>query len=425
MNKPNIDISYKAVGNMSVIIDGKECGIFNISVIKYLKLNGICRILGVLEDYSEGKMKYANQYKRFSNRYGMGPKYFKKILIASVYTQVIRPIEDVVKFYCMRKDGISFHALGKFLQNEELFTTAYNDAKRGVAANVIPLVWEWRKDTQELKHRLGKSVWKRLCKNSKHRNQIISHCASSLVITETSAGMESFLKAPTSVLKELQRNYGCSIEMLSNMRGYVASYSRLSGFGKMRCKDTWTMSKRLGVEFDYTIVKNSPNDKDSVADAVRRISLLHDEYVLKLNEQEQKESMKPFDFNENIINEIELLGVKIKRLNSPFEMQEEGKMMHHCVSSYSHAVKSGRYVAYHLQHEREHATLGISITQRGIVGLSLEPDNLRGKSILGVKYTKDQMYGVCNRPVADEKITKASEMLLNILNEKQKERIAA
>lgn len=432
MNKPKIDIHYRKIAGipnndrvMSVVVDGKECGRFNIGVIKKLLLTDICTSLGIAVDYSDGKMQYANQCKRFSEKYGMGPKHFKKILIASVYTQVIRPREDVVKFYCMRKDGISFHALRKFLQNEELFTTAYNDAKRGVAANVVPLVWEWRKDTQKLKHRLGKSVWKTLCKNSKYRNQIISQCANSLARIETLTRIESFLKTPTSVLKELQCDYRCSIEMLSNMRGYVASYSRLSGFDKMRFRDTWEMSKRLGVYFDYTIVKNSPKDKDSIADVGRRISLLHDEYVLKLNEQKQKESMTPFDFNENITNEIELLGVKIKRLNSPFEMQEEGKMMHHCVSSYSHAVKSGSYVVYHLQHEREHATIGISITQRGIVGLSLEHDNLSGKSILGVKYRKDQMYGVCNRPVTDENIIKASEMLLNILNQKQKDRIAA
>lgn len=102
-------------------------------------------------------------------------------------------------------------------------------------------------------------------------------------------------------------------------------------------------------------------------------------------------------------------------------MQEEGKMMHHCVSSYSHAVKSGSYVVYHLQHNEDHATLGINVLPPKVVGLSLEPD----KSSLGVKYRKDQMYGVCNRPVTDENIIKASEMLLDIMNEKQKGRIAA
>lgn len=292
MNKPKIDIHYRKIAGipnndrvMSVVVDGKECGRFDIGVIKKLKLADICTHLGIAVNYYDGKMRYANQCKRFSKKYGMGPKYFKKILIASVYKQVIRPREDAVKFYCMRKDGISFHALGKFLQNEELFTTAYTDAKRGVAANVIPFVWKWQKDTQELKHRVGKSVWKRLCKNSKHRNQIISQCASSFT------RIESLLKAPTSVLKERQRDYGCSIEMLSNMKGYVASYSRLSMYDRMRFRDTWEMSKRLGVDFDYTIVKNSPKDKDSIADAGHRISLLHDEYVLKLREQKQKESM--------------------------------------------------------------------------------------------------------------------------------------
>lgn len=410
MNKPKIDIHYRKIAGipnndrvMSVVVDGKECGKFDIGVIKKLKLTDICTRLGIAVNYYDGKMRYANQYKRFSKKYGMGPKHFKKILIASVYTQVIRPREDVVKFYCMRKDGISFYALDRFLENEHVFTQAYEDAKRGIAENVIPFVWVNRMDTQQLKKALGKSLWKRICKNSTNKNRLLA------VSTPLRSLNEEILNMPSGGLKERIKDYAAPLGLLRGMKGYVASYSRLNSYNKMKFVDAYRMSSRLGVEFDYTVVKNKPNDKDSIADAGRRISLLHDEYVLKLNEQKQKESMTPFDFNENIINEIELLGVKIKRLNSPFEMQEEGKMMHHCVSSYSHAVKSGSYVVYHLQHEREHATLGISILDRENTSI----------------FKKDQMYGVCNRPVTDENIIKASEMLLNILNEKQKDRIVA
>ena len=396
MNKPKIDIRFDSEKKvMAVFVDDKDTNVsFKINAIKNWKLQDICRAFNI-NHY--GKLAKKNMYQEFSKNMGMGPKRFKKILEASVYREVIAPREDAVRFYCMRKGGISFYALYKFLHNEELYMQAYIDAMNGAGRNVIPFVWKTGRSTQELKKHFGKGVWKTLCKNSLYRNTTLSRVGFDV------EEFPKYINLQTNIIDECTTNWGTNIEKLSKMRGFVESYKRLPYYIKSLFMDAWVLADRLGVDFDYKIVKNSPSKPETKREAEVIIQSVHNDLVKQYNEQKEQLSKVPYKFEDGVPKIFNFDGVVATRIDSPHELQTEGRTMHHCVGSYSDSIRTGRYLVYHLEDGVERATLGISV-------LDVE------KSNSPAKYTVNQMYGVCNRPVESDRIKKAQEMLLKQLN---------
>ena len=119
--------------------------------------------------------------------------------------------------------------------------------------------------------------------------------------------------------------------------------------------------------------------------AIRRV---HDQMVAEMNRNREhtlfSQALK--DDNGNILPfpEIPFPGTDIiKAVETPEQLVEEGKRMHHCVAAYTSKVQRGEYYVYHCDTE-EPLTIGVYLSDGKVTGIN-------------------QVSGVCNRqPTADE-----------------------
>jgi hypothetical protein len=121
----------------------------------------------------------------------------------------------------------------------------------------------------------------------------------------------------------------------------------------------------------------------------------HDELVELSHKREKKQT-----FDNDILPEKDLAPLKVEYLNNTYDLKYEGKVLHHCVGSYSDDCVSGRSVVYRIYWNKKHVgTLELGSKDHGIT--TIENAFLR------------QAYGPFNRALSKE-INQAVANLLNV-----------
>lgn len=290
-----------------------------------------------------------------------GPVIHKRFPAAMHDAFILRNFPEETRFALKR---MGFHwkdydptKVNKALRNLPLFEQAVKDKN----THLLPLMLYFEQDTQELKNRFGKGLWKKICGSSKYKLLDIA------VYLEKDP---EWFYVRTSVRNKIK--YSGSPGLIAAKIAPSAKYARQT-FDIIW--DTSHLAARHGEEV---------NNNWSLS---------------RWKEEHERLTRKTFDvrysseaFSEP--HEVEVEGYTFTKLITEVDIAQEGRAQHHCVASYAKRSSSGSYAVYKIEGP-ERATLGI-IVRDG-------------------QYLFNQCYGSCNKLVSEE-LTNTCHKFVNELN---------
>lgn len=277
--------------------------------------------------------------KELSDKLGLPPALWIKVWNNLAYETYIAPYEKYISaMYWPYVKNVS--QVDWFWKHKHLVDQAIADNQE----NLIPLFVEFGEDAQTIRNRVGKGVWKTLCKNSFHKNLALSRYSPGSVaeIANLSTGVIKMWFTPTVArwVNHLHIKHNCKIKDLSNMHELEDLYN-----------DTRNMAEDLGKPF---------NNQWSL----KRMQEQHDLYSQELLAREYSD--EPFKgLPNNVIEHMSCKDTQLTAtlLKSPMSLKLEGNAMRHCVASYRDRCENGAYLVYGItdQNGNRVSTLGISI----------------------------------------------------------------
>lgn len=390
------EIKIKTMNGLQffVFLDGKIKSTFHL-LQQPRTVDEVCKVFGFYNGI--GKLQYKEKYKKFTEELGVTPTKAMKLIRAAVFYQAVGPRKDLMDKFTLRKGGRNMLAVQRVLEIEPILREVVEDG----LTNLEPIVYVTGKSPQELKKAMGKSLWKRICKGSRYRNEIFAkflsqtsptyigifhHLELGKVLDLSPIKMKLFRQVAITCHTEQDREW--VLETIKNIEGPIG---KLLEKLEMRYwfNDTVRLCYQLGEEFPHDFF----NKNDS-----RSLRLLHDQLMTRYVEKKNEMRKEPFAFAKSVPETWEGGGVVAKRLDSAAELVAEGKTMHHCIASYEDSVRTGHYIAYHLTDGEKHATLGIR----------------RSREDTNWKF--DQMYSHCNGPVKSLWFHDLAHNIIKVLN---------
>ena len=333
-----------------------------------------------------------NGYKYFTATYGVRPTRVVKIFNAAVFKNAVIPYKEYFSLFYQSK-SINPTQFIKVVKNAELLEQATKDGQK----NILPLILNQELPPQKLKSVLGKGVWKKLTRNSFHRNKIlVNYKDISEVMNYDSTALKIAYKhwsPEPSAHHWLKHVVGVpySKHNESDARMKLTTYS-----------DTKDMAARLQLPF---------NEKWSL----RKMDEKHAEYSrLQQRLAEQRRIVRDKDYAERLVKlkatdlstfykqtTWEKDGVTATVLTTYERIVEEGSEMHHCVAGYAERCLNKDYVVVSLTDGTIRTTLGAH------TGLGIDSS---------YRFSKDQHYSKCNSLVEDERFISLADEVIDNLN---------
>ena len=314
-----------------------------------------------------------------------------------------------------RKRRAAGFVVSRVWQNEEIL----NEVLADDLGNISSLVAVFGKSPSQLKSIFGKSLWKSLSKNSKTRNYLLVK----LVLSKERVIMGEYSKEDFYTVKE-------TLKFLNSIPSGVLKVLNYSDLNEFKYAYEAALRGNL-VYVQAEVVRGNPqeyecgkvfNDISVIFSDTRRLSRLldlpfnsgwslntlrkkHDEYYKIYDEgrfsKDQYCVLKDFIGNKS----YQSGEVTAKLIESPYDLNVEGREMHHCVSSYSDMVSRGGYLVYSISSPSGRSTLGVRVP--------VDPSGLNFKW----NCYKDQVYGPCNARVSCKQTLDMVDLILRDLNE--------
>lgn len=317
--------------------------------------------------------------EEFQTSFVSAYKHFMKVQ----YTAFVGRIPNkVVNNYCRvwykKKDVIPYR-IKDVTKNLEIINQVIKDGN----TNILPFVVFSGKDTQTLKKEFGKGLWKKVCKNSEHRNKMLFE----VTHWKELAGF------PTSVLQKLKMLKYHGPELMYEIGKWYTKYfkgkwSTLSDSEFIKIVTVFRDTKQMAGQLGYTFKHDMPYEE---------ISKLHDKYVQAIREKRYSNERFNWLSENNIYSHHEQGEYSATLLDSPLGIKEEGDFMRHCVASYIPNVANGGYLVYSVRKNSDQtSTIGYIKTENG--------------------WKIHQHYGKCNsviKELMEILVAKAVEMELN------------
>lgn len=363
--------------------------------------------------------------KEFTEKLTITPRNMISVIRGGYFNTVVKPMETVVKRFGIRRGGLNYFAIAKCERHKDLFEQVIKDNQK----NLEPIIWDMAKNTKELKEIFGKSLWKKLCKNSRYKNaalvksgfifkELVSETVSrhytdddkvaalkelNMVNGLTPAKLHLYsLVAPKVWHYNYDARYAFKLfNVIKDMKCPVSKI-RKHRIGSYILLDTFQSIKELGIEpdiskFDNIACLEHYHDELSEIANKRR-----EEQYKKMKEAEKVSYTEIIDYGFPV--DYEGYGIKAKLLNTKQKVELEGRKMHHCVGSYRNRCYVKEYAVFHLTDGKEKVTLGLYAAHN---------HTSSGKMKWGVS----QMYGVCNKNVENPNFGQLAADILNTWNE--------
>ena len=333
-----------------------------------------------------------NGYKCFTATYGVRPTRVVKIFNATVFKSAIIPYKEYFPLF-YRSKFINPAQFMKVVKNAELLEQATKDGQK----NILPLILNQELPPQKLKSVLGKGVWKKLTRNSFHRNKILVNYKD----------ISEVMNYDSTALKIAYKHWGpepSAHHWLKHVVGVPYSKHKESDASMKLTtySDTKDMAARLQLPF---------NEKWSL----RKMDEKHTEYSrLQQRLAEQRRIVRDNDYAERLakLKAIDLStfykqttwekdGVTATVLTTYERIVEEGSEMHHCVAGYAERCLNKEYVVVSLTDGTLRTTLGAHI-DLGIGSIC--------------RFSENQHYGKCNSRVEDERFISLANEVITSLN---------
>lgn len=333
-----------------------------------------------------------NGYKYFTATYGVCPTRVVKIFNAAVFKNAIIPYKEYFPLF-YRSKSIDPAQFIKVAKNAELLEQATKDGQK----NILPLILNQELPPQKLKSLLGKGVWKKLTRNSFHRNKL-------LVNYNDIPEVLNYDSTALKIACKDWRHDPDAFHWLKHVVGVPYSKHReRDAIVKLTTyADTKDMAARLQLPFNE---KWSP----------RKMEEKHTEYSrLQQRLAEQRRIVRDKDYAERLVKlkAIDLSifykqttwekdGVTATILTTYERIVEEGSEMHHCVAGYAERCLNKDYVVVSLTDGTIRTTLGAH-TDLGIDS--------------SYRFSENQHYGKCNSRVEDERFISLADEVITSLN---------
>lgn len=253
--------------------------------------------------------------------------------------------------------------VNKAIENYHLVEQALRDK----TINLLPLMLAYGEDTQQLKRRFGKGLWKKLANTSKSRMKYLA---------EVIDADGEWVDVRTGILEKVKGRLWDDSQLIAarlspTVRQYDETYHTIA--------DTIRMAKQRYEQYntDWSL-KRWQEEHDRLTNMV-----LLGRY-----------SDKPFC--DTVTYEED--GYTFILLNNQMAIATEGKVMHHCVGSYAGRAAEGSYAVFKVE-GKERATLGLNLVTQG-----------------DERFEFDQCYGLCNSRVSD-KLRDAAYKILRKFND--------
>lgn len=335
------------------------------------------------------------EFQEFNNKYGITAVKLRKKLNATVREMWINPIEKEVKRYgfsCSAK--VNARSVKRIWSN----CSKIQEVQKDGLDNLEPFAAILGKSPKEMKEIVGKSLWKRLCKNSRTRNTHIAKYLTSSYTLDLKGTLEILDKMPSTLLKKGRESPVLFTKTGLWQLGQFRSISEVLRENRLKlhrmrmiCNDTRTMANQLGTAFSYNWSWEKMRQK-------------HDEYRELVNRK--RYSKDQFEWLVDFpVKELSSGEFTATLLTSAYDIHEEGVKMHHCVASYAELVREGEYLVYSIQKAgQRYSTLGVKV--------NAVSDGHKS-------YIFSQHYGPCNQEVEDKEAIQLVTYVINMLNTSQ------
>lgn len=284
----------------------------------------------------------------------------------------------------------------------------YEQCKKDGINNVIPICALFNKSPQELKKEFGKSLWKKITKNSYTKNRKIYHVAikahaedrnqdSLLGTLNMCVDMPSTLIHPHTDCEDFYKHVVANkLVMKHYAKGTTKALNEESRKIFNTYHDTRSMAMRLNQPFNPEWSVRRMHEEHE--------RLVRDQQAILRKRQEEHSKIKFTDFQN--LPTIKYNDVIATPLITASEVIDEGQRMKHCVGGYSNACINGTYVVYSLDKNGKKSTLGIS------------RDKFHGMNskITTYNYNFSQHYHECNKSIEDDDFKVAATAVINQLN---------
>ena len=288
---------------------------------------------------------------------------------AAMFNTFIRDNIPKEAWFAVTRKGFHWKKFDSGLVNIAVeYNHLVQQAVKDNTLNLLPLMLQHQKDTQQLKALYGKGLWKRLASTSKSRMKYLAPLIEdnpAWVEVRTGILHEAW---PTSFRSSNTDAYAGLIaaRLAPTIKEYHATH--------MIVRDTTYMATNQGEVVNQNWSLNRWKEEH---DRLTRLTLIN------------KYSPKPFCD----VAVYEEDGYTFTLLNSQMDIATEGKTMHHCVASYAGQASRGKYAVFRVEGKGERATLGLNY------------GNLLG--IHPREFYFDQCYGMMNSLVSEKLRTAA------------------
>ena len=317
--------------------------------------------------------------KRWSDFLGMPVSLWRKRFNGMMYDHYVKPVEEYSYLFRTRGGKVDNDLLRQVTDVKSILDQAVKDGNK----HLTPFVVRYQADLPEIKKILGKSLWKKVCKQSMTRNLYLAR------------KMGYFAAMHGMSAEERDR------QNLSNLIWAPSYYLKYAGLalppeaaetflksgvgGKSQPLRTREWVYWVNVVVDTDRMATRLGEPFNIKWSMRKMNEKHEEYTQKI--ELRKYSKDPFPFEPlTIEKEVDRVVWKAESLNSAYEVREEGLRMRHCVASYAEYCHDGEYAVFSIKKDGEHySTLGIS----GSRTVCLESTTWR----------VDQHYMACNKSI--------------------------
>ena len=334
---------------------------------KFHNVGEILKFLNIGEEVREeiskrSKLEYSNdrskayfvEQKKLRNKviydqFGVSQPKFLKLVNGKIFEAFVKPIPKEIKDkLCFNAGGLSQVKINRVRRNLELLIQAVKDGQN----NILPIIMLYGKNPAELREKLGKGLWKRICANSFSRNaQIVEYLTTMredlFNISESNKTLESIMTIPTTLLKN-----SFAPSTLKFLEG-----SMKGKWGK------GSAIRQAAQEFSDTVRLIETIDGKAPPEmlnwSLRRLKEEHRAYTEKAIVRRYN-TTKFWWVDEFPISHFGYEGYEVKLLKSEAEIGLEGSMMAHCVGGYGSYSSQGRYLVFSVLKDGErHSTIGI------------------------------------------------------------------
>lgn len=331
----------------------------------------------------------------FLKKFAVPASRVAQIANAGAFKATVKPYMEFSSL--LYKNGrVDQHLYTLVVENWDLVQETKQDGLK----NIIPFVAYFGENPQQLRKRLGKGMWKKVCGNTYSRNILLAQ--KSLL-----ADLGNFVDLPSTVLRTTWKSdfvyWVARQQSVPLAKAIKAVGKRGSDFRKLY--DTVN---------DCHLMAQANNLPFSLSWSARRMKEEHDNLVRleqTLADQRRAEWDKQYAAKLEKARTVNLAdrykttnwvkdGAQARLLTTYDEVRQEGVLMHHCVSSYAMQVADGEYLVLHISSNEYESTCGM-FKSNG-------------------KWYIQQHYGACN----DSRVPKSHYDVVNLaiteLNEMQK-----